>query len=410
MKLQKQSEMQDFFDALGIDENIFEQMAETFTSNFMIEGKTTTDLNEMLSRAPESLLDVILETWEEEAPKLRAEKEKYVQELILTSFQNEFIYLDKFDMETMLRTMNGYPLSQMQMLALQANYCQKGWVFMFCDVDGVQFVVPDEIREFTITNLETEKVQNILGLIAAVRLSMRACLNLFGIVERAKVEDIALNQMLEYPSLSEEERKELEWLPEKLKETVDILCERADGPFWCDEQWIISEQFENEKEYRKFLRQVSGQEYYIPNQKEIKLYAENLVDVKNPFYKKILADLTHLMKNKTRADNLMLELEYKVTEEDLNAAGIMNLLFEQYVEFPNRTRANHFVENCSEWVYSVRKWSNRGFTDRELGKEKIIPSERGLPEISNQVTKKKIGRNDPCPCGSGKKYKHCCGK
>ena len=22
----------------------------------------------------------------------------------------------------------------------------------------------------------------------------------------------------------------------------------------------------------------------------------------------------------------------------------------------------------------------------------------------------KIGRNDPCPCGSGKKYKQCCGK
>ena len=25
------------------------------------------------------------------------------------------------------------------------------------------------------------------------------------------------------------------------------------------------------------------------------------------------------------------------------------------------------------------------------------------------VTVKKIGRNDPCPCGSGKKYKKCCG-
>jgi len=23
---------------------------------------------------------------------------------------------------------------------------------------------------------------------------------------------------------------------------------------------------------------------------------------------------------------------------------------------------------------------------------------------------KKVGRNDPCPCGSGKKYKRCCGK
>ncbi|RYZ84342.1 MAG: DUF1186 domain-containing protein, partial [Proteobacteria bacterium] len=28
----------------------------------------------------------------------------------------------------------------------------------------------------------------------------------------------------------------------------------------------------------------------------------------------------------------------------------------------------------------------------------------GLP-IRNPV---KIGRNDPCPCGSGKKYKKCC--
>jgi len=26
------------------------------------------------------------------------------------------------------------------------------------------------------------------------------------------------------------------------------------------------------------------------------------------------------------------------------------------------------------------------------------------------VTTGKVGRNDPCPCGSGKKYKKCCGK
>jgi preprotein translocase subunit SecA len=26
------------------------------------------------------------------------------------------------------------------------------------------------------------------------------------------------------------------------------------------------------------------------------------------------------------------------------------------------------------------------------------------------VVSRKTGRNDPCPCGSGKKYKHCCGK
>ena len=26
-----------------------------------------------------------------------------------------------------------------------------------------------------------------------------------------------------------------------------------------------------------------------------------------------------------------------------------------------------------------------------------------------KLNKKKIGRNEPCYCGSGKKYKHCCG-
>lgn len=52
--------MNDFFNALGMDEEEFKKLTEVFTFNFMIEGEKTTDLNEMLSRAPEFLLDVIL--------------------------------------------------------------------------------------------------------------------------------------------------------------------------------------------------------------------------------------------------------------------------------------------------------------------------------------------------------------
>ena len=37
------------------------------------------------------------------------------------------------------------------------------------------------------------------------------------------------------------------------------------------------------------------------------------------------------------------------------------------------------------------------------GKETL----KSTPKVNE---KKKIGRNDPCPCGSGKKYKNCCGK
>ena len=33
-----------------------------------------------------------------------------------------------------------------------------------------------------------------------------------------------------------------------------------------------------------------------------------------------------------------------------------------------------------------------------------------IQEVNSMPKKQKIGRNDPCPCGSGKKYKKCCGK
>ena len=33
-----------------------------------------------------------------------------------------------------------------------------------------------------------------------------------------------------------------------------------------------------------------------------------------------------------------------------------------------------------------------------------------MPLQQTIVKEKKVGRNDPCPCGSGKKYKKCCGK
>ena len=43
----------------------------------------------------------------------------------------------------------------------------------------------------------------------------------------------------------------------------------------------------------------------------------------------------------------------------------------------------------------IPMWIYNGYTKREF---------------NNRPKKVKIGRNDPCPCGSGKKYKNCCGK
>lgn len=59
-----------------------------------------------------------------------------------------------------------------------------------------------------------------------------------------------------------------------------------------------------------------------------------------------------------------------------------------------------------------------GRFDRKREKEDRIKAglptedEPALPPPVEPIRKEKqeVGRNDPCPCGSGKKYKKCCGK
>lgn len=64
---------------------------------------------------------------------------------------------------------------------------------------------------------------------------------------------------------------------------------------------------------------------------------------------------------------------------------------------------NMFKANA-EHLYGLEGWKEI-FTDDEI--KEIYKKFRRSKTI---VKAKKIGRNDPCPCGSGKKYKHCCGK
>ncbi|MBQ1393570.1 MAG: SEC-C domain-containing protein [Lachnospiraceae bacterium] len=77
---------------------------------------------------------------------------------------------------------------------------------------------------------------------------------------------------------------------------------------------------------------------------------------------------------------------------------VVNLGFDQELLYKN------MVEAKAEWLYTLEAWDQLIDADRrkELYKEQ---------KSSHTVVKGvKVGRNDPCPCGSGKKYKFCCGR
>ena len=55
----------------------------------------------------------------------------------------------------------------------------------------------------------------------------------------------------------------------------------------------------------------------------------------------------------------------------------------------------------ADWLYNLTSWNN------VLSPEKRAEITKDF-RVSKIVHVEKIGRNDPCPCGSGKKYKQCC--
>ena len=108
-------------------------------------------------------------------------------------------------------------------------------------------------------------------------------------------------------------------------------------------------------------------------------------------------------------------------------------------EFMSNLTGSHFCNSCplvvfdSDKIEQAAKYGIRGDSNLryliagivnfnaipqdkrhlEIGIEgNPVPLVHFLPDLNKTtlVNEKKIGRNEPCPCGSGKKYKKCCGK
>ena len=63
----------------------------------------------------------------------------------------------------------------------------------------------------------------------------------------------------------------------------------------------------------------------------------------------------------------------------------------------------NMVDCNAEWLYELPQWDKLLTAERRKELYKIQKSSKTI------VKPPKVGRNDPCPCGSGKKYKKCCG-
>ena len=76
----------------------------------------------------------------------------------------------------------------------------------------------------------------------------------------------------------------------------------------------------------------------------------------------------------------------------------VRLAFEKKICYQNR------VDAKADWLYNLPMWDD--IFDKETQKALYLEQKKS----GTVIVGKKVGRNDPCPCGSGRKYKQCCGK
>lgn len=159
------------------------------------------------------------------------------------------------------------------------------------------------------------------------------------------------------------------------------------------EQWKAEAYVErDQEEYNKFWGE------YLP--KEQKIY-EYLLDHKDEVVEGTVKDLAEKFEMDTKTfvgflDGVNSSLTQELDLDNLTEESNIRLSLDYEALFYNMLAAK------ADWLYNLEQWDEiltverRREINKEYNRSRIV------------VNENKTGRNEPCPCGSGKKYKKCC--
>lgn len=130
-------------------------------------------------------------------------------------------------------------------------------------------------------------------------------------------------------------------------------------------------------------------------------------------YKQLLADPKVVVSGTVQelADRYGMELKYMVgfldgineSLKEANPIETMDADTQVALDIDVEKLYYNMVAAKAEWLYELPEWD--AILTQERRKELYLQQKKS----GTIVKEKKVGRNDPCPCGSGKKYKFCCG-
>lgn len=147
--------------------------------------------------------------------------------------------------------------------------------------------------------------------------------------------------------------------------------------------------------------------YPFSKQQILQAGAKNYVD-KN---KQFLQLVSYLTKNfevtRTDAEEIVADCIIEV-QNGMEPTTVIHFM-QNYFEFDTMEVVQELMGYIVALMNSTRLWILKGHTPNELSEAKP-ETPRPAQKENGKKPSAKVGRNEPCPCGSGKKYKKCCGK
>ncbi|MBN2221715.1 MAG: SEC-C domain-containing protein [Vallitaleaceae bacterium] len=152
--------------------------------------------------------------------------------------------------------------------------------------------------------------------------------------------------------------------------------------------------------------------YKERSQEEYDAFWGEYLPAEQKVYVALLGDYT--LSKKGKLSDLAAELDLDVVTfagflDGINTSLVKEIELEEITEDSEIDLAIDFEKlyynmhaATADWLYQLPEW------DAILSEERRKEIKKQYNQSKIVVKDKKIGRNDPCPCGSGKKYKQCC--
>lgn len=190
----------------------------------------------------------------------------------------------------------------------------------------------------------------------------------------------------------------------------EVIAHLADWDiqFVLNEKLISSVLFDAEGIEQESMKRILHVAYYMPTKEDIQYYENHWIDADSLQYLNMKNYIASKELDETKKNVVL----YTIVEGAVigkSGEKLYQDLTKRGFSFETKEEVMDFVELFKELREHSRTWHNHGFTVQELASSQIVQSSN-LKPVKQPVTVHKVGRNDPCPCGSGKKYKKCHGK